>query len=156
LKAWLGKSRPTANLYHDAIEAKKGFTRVEKVSAIQPGDFLAVKYITRKGNTGHIMLVAGKPKRMDAKKPIEADTDQWEIRIIDSSESGHGTTDTRHKKGADGKDHKGLGEGVLRLYANADGTVAGWTWSTLTISPFLKPADEHLVVGRLIDGYKPE
>ena len=142
-------------MYHDTIVAQKGFTRIEIVGNIKPGDFLAVKYLTRKDNTGHIMLVAGLPKKMAATKPIEPDSEQWAIKIIDCSQSGHGTTDTRHKKGANGKDHSGLGEGILRLYSNKDGTIAGWTWSTLDASTFQKPKDEHLVIGRLVDGYKP-
>jgi hypothetical protein len=151
----LGKPRPTADAYHDAVAAQKGFTRIETVGAVRPGDFLAVKYLARKDNTGHAMLVAERPKRMDAKKPFAGDTVQWAVKVIDSSQSGHGSTDTRHKKGADGKDHTGLGEGVVRLYANKDGTITAWTWSTLDSSTLQKPDAEPLVVGRLNVGFKP-
>ncbi len=95
------------------------------------------------------MLVADRPRRMAAKEPSIAGTIQWEVTIIDSSESGHGPTDTRHKKGADGKDHDGLGEGVLRIYSDTAGNVTGFAWSTQKVSKFKEPSDEHLVIGRL-------
>ena len=154
-KNWFGKNRPTAAAYHDTIVAEKGFARIERVQDLHPGDLIAVKYLKRKDNTGHVMLADGKPQRMEAKHPIVAGTEQWEVKIIDSSESGHGTTDTRHHKGENGKDHTGLGEGVLRIYSHANGQVAGWAWSTLKVSEFKDPQDEQLVIGRLKVGYKP-
>ena len=75
--------------------------------------------------------------------------------MIDSSMSGHGMTDTRHKKGANGKDHDGLGQGVFRLYASRQGKVVGFAWSVLSASEFKAPEDEHLVLGRLIPNYHP-
>src|SRR5262249_43286345 len=76
---------------------------------------------------------------------------QWELAIIDSSESGHGPTDTRHANGPNGKDHDGVGEGILRLYTDPAGTVVGFAWSTLSASKFKSPDDEHLVIGRLAE-----
>jgi hypothetical protein len=154
-KRWFDSHRPSARRYHDAIVEQKGFNHINRVADIHPGDFLAVKYREKEENTGHIMLVAEKPRRMNPKKPIETGTEQWEITVIDSSRSGHGATDTRHKKGKDGKDHDGLGEGILRLYSTADGSVAGFTWSTLSSSDFKPPKDEHLVIGRLKTEFKP-
>jgi hypothetical protein len=75
--------------------------------------------------------------------------EQWEVSIIDSSHSGHGPTDTRHAKGKDGKDHDGLGEGELRLYADSQGHITGFSWSTASASKFIQPSEEHAVVGRL-------
>ncbi|MFT3880967.1 MAG: hypothetical protein QM703_15055 [Gemmatales bacterium] len=69
--------------------------------------------------------------------------------MIDSSQSGHGNTDTRHHKGKDGKDHDGLGQGVLRLYTDKQGHVAGFSWSTLGASKFIEPAEEQVAIGRL-------
>jgi hypothetical protein len=128
---------------------------VPHVRSLQPGDILAVKYPAGKANTGHVMLAAGAPRQIAAREPIVPGTEQWELDVIDSSKSGHGRSDTRHGKGKDGKDHEGLGMGVLRLYASHDGTVAGFSWSTLRQSRFVGPHDEHLVIGRLIPGYKP-
>ena len=155
LKKWLGKKRPTADCYHDKIVEEVGFTHVVNLKDAKPGDLLAVKYLARTDNTGHVMLVAGPPKKIDAAKPLIPDTEQWEVPVIDSSESGHGPSDTRHGKGKGSKDHDGLGEGILRIYTHADGSVAGFTWSMLAVSEFKGPKDEHLVVGRLKPGYKP-
>src|SRR5262245_59009779 len=58
-RKWFGSSRPSARRYHDAIEQQKGFRRIEHLQDVLPGDFLAVKYLKRKDNTGHVMLVAG-------------------------------------------------------------------------------------------------
>lgn len=154
-KRWFDSHRPSARRYHDAIVAQHGFTLVTHVSEVRPGDFLAIKYLTQKENTGHIMLVAHSPQRMAPKKPLIEAMDQWEVKIIDSSRSGHGPTDTRHKKGKNGKDHDGLGEGVFRLYSAKDGSVAGFAWSTYANSEFKRPSEEHLVIGRLKPDFKP-
>jgi hypothetical protein len=145
-----GSGRPTAARYHDAILQQKGFHLIEHIQDARPGDFLAAKYLTRTDNTGHIMLVAARPVQIDRpKKPLIAGTIQWEVAIIDSSESGHGPMDTRHKKGVNGKDHDGLGEGILRIYSDGSGNVVGCAWSTLAASKFKSPQDEPLVIGRL-------
>jgi hypothetical protein len=154
-KRWFGSRRPTAARYHDAMAEGRGFARVDRVADIRPGDLIAIKYLTRKDNTGHIMLVAEAPRRLGRLPPVVDGTEQWEVTVIDSSESGHGPTDTRHKRGADGRDHDGLGRGVFRLYALSDGSVEGFAWSTSKASRHVGPEDEHLLVGRLIPGYRP-
>lgn len=58
---------------------------------------------------------------MSAVPPYVDGTVQWSVPVIDSSESGHGTTDTRHKRGADGRNHDGLGRGVFRLVGECAG-----------------------------------
>jgi hypothetical protein len=155
-KKWFNSHRPSAKRYHDAIAEQKGFTQIQHVQDVLPGDLLAVKYLNRTDNTGHVMLVADKPVKIQPKEPIVPNTQQWTVTIIDSSESGHGPTDTRHARGAGGKDHDGVGEGVLRLYTDGQGAVAGFTWSSVPTSKFKDPSDEHLVIGRLQAGYQPE
>ena len=148
-RAIFGSGRPTAARYHDAIRAQNGFKLMDRVQDILPGDFLAVKYLNRNDNTGHVMLVAERPRRIRPTQPLIEQTEQWEARVIDSSESGHGPSDTRHGKGADGKDHDGLGQGTLRLYTDSQGQIAGFTWSTLAKSQFRSPTEEEMVIGRL-------
>jgi hypothetical protein len=92
---------------------------------------------------------------MTAAPPHVDGATQWAVTVVDSSESGHGPSDTRHKKGAGGHDHDGLGRGVFRIYTNTDGGVAGFAWSTSKASRFVAPADEHLVLGRLVPGFHP-
>ncbi len=156
---WFGKKRPTADTYHDAIVKENGFENIHSIQNLQPGDLLAVKYLTKRTDTGHVMLAAGAPKRISARGPMVENTEQWKVRIIDCSKSGHGLSDTRHHRGIDGKDHTGLGVGYLRIYVYTQGPdaghIAGWSWSTRPKSPFLAPSDEDLVVGRLKSEFNP-
>jgi len=154
-KRWFDSHRPTAARYHDAIVAQKGFRQLQTVGALRPGDLIAIKYLTQKDNTGHIMLVDETPQRMAAKKPLVDGAEQWAVSVIDSSESGHGPTDTRHKKGPGGRDHDGLGQGVVRLYTTPAGAVLGFSWSTLAVSRFVRPDEEHVVLGRLVADFRP-
>jgi hypothetical protein len=155
-KKWFDSSRPSAKRYHDAIVDQKGFQSIPHVQDMLPGDILAVKYLNRADNTGHVMLAADRPLKISSKEPVISGTQQWTVTVIDSSESGHGPTDTRYKRGPNGKDHDGVGEGVLRIYSDADGQVAGFAWSTFANSEFKKPSDEHLVIGRLQSGFQPK
>jgi hypothetical protein len=154
-KRWFGTKRPTAERYHDAIVESRGFAALARVQDLRPGDLIAIKYFTRHDNTGHIMLVVEAPERMNATPPYVDGTTQWSVAVVDSSESGHGTTDTRHKRGAGGRDHDGLGRGIFRLYADSLGVVKGFAWSTSKASRFVAPEDEHLVLGRLVPGFHP-
>jgi len=154
-KRWLGSRRPTAQRYHDAIVEGRGFVGLSSVTELRPGDLIAIKYLTRHDNTGHIMLVIEAPRQMNVAPPYLDHAAQWSVPVIDSSESGHGPTDTRHKRGAGGRDHDGLGRGIFRLYAGAKGEVIGFTWSTAKNSRFVAPEDEHLVLGRLVPGFHP-
>lgn len=152
---WFGNERPTAERYHDAIQEHRGFIALTSVQDLRPGDLIAIKYLTRHDNTGHIMLVVEAPRRLPSSPPFVDDTTQWSVAVIDSSESGHGPTDTRHKRGEGGRDHAGLGRGVFRLYTDAHGSVAGFAWSTSKASRFVPPQDKHLVLGRLVPGFRP-
>jgi hypothetical protein len=155
-KKWFDSHRPTAKRYHDAIVDQSGFTQVQHVQDMLPGDLLAVKYLSRSDNTGHIMLAADRPIRISPKAPLVSGTQQWTVQVIDSSESGHGPTDTRHGRGPGGKDHDGVGEGVLRIYSDNEGSIAGFTWSTISSSKIKDPSDEHLVIGRLKPDFHPQ
>jgi hypothetical protein len=148
-KQWFGQERPTADCYHDAILKGELFDEIKDFKQVRPGDILAVKYQEPKEkSTGHLMLVAGPPKRLAAKDPVQAGTEQWEVPVVDSAKSGHSKSDTRHGKGAGAKDHDGLGEGVLRVYTDGGGTIVGYTWS-VTGKSFLGQQENHMVVGRL-------
>lgn len=147
LEVWLGVRRPLAITYHDAIESKNGFARIEHVADVRPGDVIAIKYPPDADNSGHIMIVAEQPRRRQATGTIVDGTEQWEITVIDSSESGHGKTDTRRT--ADGTFGQGVGKGVFRLYTDARGNLIGYAWSTFANSDYHGQDDRHLVVGRL-------
>ena len=153
-KRWLQARRPTARRFYDAIVAGRGFHPVGKVGDARPGDIIAMKYQPGGENTGHIMIVAEPPRRAEkATPPMVEGTEQWLVPIIDETASGHGAADTR--RGADGKYRGGLGRGIFRLYARADGSVAGYTWSTFGNSKFYGDDDRVLAIGRFDPAFKP-
>jgi hypothetical protein len=154
-KTWMQSSNPKADAYHDAIVAENGFKRLKKVEDIEPGDFLAIKYtdghVSRNGvvDTGHIMLVAEKPQEIHEHDPIVPDTEQYLVVVIDSSASGHGPRDTRHR--ADGSFTGGIGRGEFRIYANSEGGIVGYAWSDGSKSEYECSPSRDLVAGRLLD-----
>src|SRR5262249_15764607 len=99
LGEWLAAKRPLATHYHAAIAAEHGFERIKTLGDVRPGEGRGVKYPpgAKGGNTGHVMIVAGTPHERKPTAPIVDRTQQWEVPVIDESESGHGTTDTRHR-----------------------------------------------------------
>ncbi|HSI86879.1 MAG: hypothetical protein ACAI35_14445 [Candidatus Methylacidiphilales bacterium] len=158
IQQWLSRAMPVARIYHDKIEAGNGFLRVDRIDQMKRGDFIAVKYLAGtqepgKHDTGHIMVVVQAPTLREASPPLLADTTQWEVVIIDSSKSGHGPQDTRRKP--DKTFGTGVGRGILRLYADKEGKIAGYSWSTLSVSEFYSPDKHHVVVGRLDPAFKP-
>jgi hypothetical protein len=149
LSDWLDANRPLAKHYHAAIKAEHGFQRIPIISEIRPGDILAITYPagSKENNTGHVMLVAGMPKQRAATEPVVGDTLQWEVTVIDESETGHGKTDTRHRPDKTSAD--GLGRGVLRIYSDREGHVAGYAWSILQVSKFQSQSRHNMVIGRV-------
>jgi hypothetical protein len=152
-RAVFGAARPTAKRYFDAIGERKGFEWIEKVEDIRAGDILAVAYLKNyKGKaTGHVMLAAGGARRLKARAPLVEGTTQWEVAVIDSAINGHGPADTRRGQGEGGKNTTGVGKGVLRVYADRDGTMAGYTWSNSSTDTgsFYPQGDRPMRVGRL-------
>jgi len=152
-KVMMGTGNPQAEDYHDAIVSRRGFKRIVHVTAIRPGDILAVKYtgfhVTSRDveDTGHVMLVAEAPTFINDEKPIISGTRQYTVTIIDSSASGHGPTDTRHEPG--GHFTGGIGRGTIRLYAGDDDKIAGYTWSNTPKSEYFTAPERDIVAGRL-------
>jgi hypothetical protein len=161
LKRWFGvKKRPLAHHYYDTLVAQKGFTRIEKVADVLPGDIIATKYRpgkTADNSTGHVMLVVARPKPHPASDEIVKNTTQWEVRIMDATRSGHGETDSRYKGKDEGKRFysPGLGTGRLRLYADKEGAVEGYSWSLESHSRHYGTQEVPLVIGRLEPAFKP-
>lgn len=148
-EAWLHTRRPLAKHYHAAIRARNRFSRIRGIAALQPGDIIAIRYPNGVpgDNTGHVLLVVEPPQPHVASKPEVPDTTQWLVHVMDSSRSGHGTRDTRRL--SNGKFHAGAGAGFLRLYADAEDKIVGYTWSSATRSVFYDDTNRPLVVGRL-------
>jgi hypothetical protein len=161
LKKWFGvKKRPLAHHYYDTVMAQKGFTRIEKISQVLPGDLIVFKYKPGKtgdNSTGHVMLVVAKPKKHPASDEIIKHTTQWEVPIMDETRSGHGETDSRYKGKNKGKRvyPPGLGTGSLRLYTHKDGTMEGYSWSLDRSSKHYDTQEVPLVIGRLDPKFQP-
>lgn len=149
LSDWLDAKRPLAKHYHAAISAGRGFKRIDSLPEVRPGDILAVDYPAgaKGNNSGHVMIVAGMPRQRNPSEPVVGNTLQWEVPVIDESESGHGTTDTRHRPDHTSAD--GLGRGVLRIYTDRQGRVAGYAWSVQKVSKFQDQSVKNMVIGRV-------
>lgn len=146
--AWMGAWVPSAAGYHDAIVAGNGFERVLHVDEIEAGDIIAIRYPEDGNVTGHVAIVQSAPTARAATSPKVAGAFQFAVTVIDSSSTGHGTTDTRRKSNGTYRD--GAGIGVMRLYADADLSVVGHTWSTTSGSTYRDMSTHSLVVGRLL------
>jgi hypothetical protein len=149
-KKWLGKNRPLAYHYFDAIVAENNFKQIHNINDIQPGDLIALKYSDRsehEDNTGHCMLVAKTPQRCTPGPVIEPSAEQYEVTVIDCSKSPHGKTDTRFLN--DGTEYAGLGKGIFRLYADRKGSITAYSWSRGRPKPDFDPYANAVVVGRL-------
>jgi len=148
LRSWLDTARPTAKTYHQAIIDQQGFRRILRLSDVQPGDVIAVKYPRGSENTGHIMIVSQRPRPRQVTPPLIPGTEQWEVGIIDSTSSGHGHGDTRLRP--DGSFNNGIGAGLLRVYTDRQGHVVGHTWSTARASTYRGQDDRNIEIGRLV------
>lgn len=146
-KQWTGHSRPTAAEWYEAVLRGGGMNRIESFRDARIGDYLIVKYPPGQANTGHVMLICDRPQPRQATRPLEPDTVQWDVPVIDSSESGHGVKDTRRRP--DGGYNRGVGQGTLRIYTHPDGKIAGYTWSVESVSVFRSRPDYDMVIGRL-------
>ncbi len=149
LGTWLGKKRPLAANFVDAINAGHGYAAVTNISDVQPGDLIAVRYLNpgQGDNTGHLLLVESAPAPHTASKPFIDGTSQWDVAVIDQSSTGHGPTDTRHHP--DKTFAPGIGRGTIRIYTDFGGTPAGYAWSDITVSPYYPQAERPLIIGRL-------
>ncbi|HEY6242826.1 MAG TPA: hypothetical protein VIX17_02700 [Pyrinomonadaceae bacterium] len=145
---WLGKRRPLASEYFNAITQQQNFRAITLIGNVKPGDIIAIRYPPGTNeNTGHIMIVNDVPSRRKPSKPEVGGTEQWEVSVIDSSESGHGKTDTRRKQ--DGSFGDGVGQGILRIYSDTNSEIVGYTWSTLGVSEYYDQHTRQLVIGRI-------
>jgi hypothetical protein len=153
LRKVFGATRPTAKRYYDAIVSAKEFEKIEKVESILPGDILAIAYVNNyKGRaTGHVLLAAGKSQRMEPRNPVVPGTTQFDVAVIDSATNAHGPTDTRKGNGDNGANTTGIGKGIMRIYADVAGKVAGYTWTTQSSEKgsFYPQEDRPMAFGRL-------
>lgn len=146
--SWTGLSNPFASTYYNEIKARDRFSIISPVTKILRGDIIAIKYPAGVGSTGHIMVVADPPVLRTSTAPLISGTRQYEIPVMDCSQSGHGSTDTRYI--SSGVWNDGIGKGIFRVYVNSKGAIVGYTWSTYTNSIYYTQSERQLIVGRYI------
>ncbi|HYE61640.1 MAG TPA: hypothetical protein VD997_06565 [Phycisphaerales bacterium] len=146
VRRWLKSKRPVARTYARATREGQGFSRVEKVEEWRAGDVLAVEYPREAEDTGHTMIVDARPLRRDATAPLLDGTVQYEVTVIDVTGSPH-SRDTRR---VGGMTHAGLGKGVIRVYADAEGRAAGYTWGLGARSELRRQGEREMVAGRWV------
>lgn len=143
---WFGKRRPLASDYFMSISGLRGFKLIRSIADIRAGDFIAIKYPADCDNSGHIMLVAKPPRQRGSLGPNPG-CGQWETTVIDFSQTGHGSRDTRYR--GNGRFQPGVGQGDILLFADSKGRITGYSWSSLPNSQFFSQNERPLVVGRL-------
>jgi hypothetical protein len=79
-KRWMGTTFPQAQDFHDAIAAAHGFTRIDAVSRIRPGDIVAIKYPPGSHPTGHVLVVV-EPPAARPPTPPEAPGVTWKVDL---------------------------------------------------------------------------
>jgi len=93
---------------------------ITTISQLQPGDYLVYPAYAATKFEGHSTIAAGLPMLM-------ADG-SYALRVYDSTGTMHGPFDSRI---TDPRvvNHSGLGNGTMRLYVNAAGTITSAAWA---------------------------
>jgi hypothetical protein len=158
-----GSTSPNASQWHDAIAAQTSYDKPGDGTAspyhfvlrgtvgdIQVGDLLAAEYAaggsTSGDSTGHIMVVNSALRAPNAGEtgPAIANTQQWVVEIIDSSNGIHGA-DTRTTNG-----NTGLGRGSILIYETlGTGAIQNWSWGLGAATTVYTMAQRHMVAGVL-------
>ncbi len=142
------KSSYSIRDWQPSIEREEAFTRVWKVGDMKPGDVAAWLYLDMSKHQlpGHILFIDSEPVKLaKPRKPIVAGLDQYEVAIIDTSQEAKSRDDTRFVSDAALRDeneakgrergsiaspnHKGVGRGHIRFYADAAGDIKGVAFS---------------------------
>ena len=146
---WMGTTSPFADEYYGRIEAQDNFTRITNVADIRRGDYIAMRY-TGASATGHIAIVESTPVARTASSPVISGTVQYEVLVMDSTSSAHGTSgDTRLTVHTEG-----VGRGTMRLYASSStGALVGYTWSLLNGTYYGAGGDtsREVIAGRFLN-----
>ena len=124
-----GRKRARAEDFLYSIENEKGYRHIRKIEDMKPGDLLAHAMLNMEdqkqtGTTGHVFLINSQPRQISPRRPVIEGTTQYEVSVIDSNEEHVGDDDSRLQYPA--SKLKGLGQGTIRVYSDADGQLVGW------------------------------
>lgn len=152
--------------WHPGIAASPAFTRLTRVTDLQPGDVAAWLYAdgARHQSAGHILFINSAPVRIAPRPPHVAGLDQYEVSVIDTSQEAKSRDDTRYVSDAGLRDqneargkeqgsmasrnYKGVGQGRIRFYADQDGTMRGLAFSFERAKFHANGSDWDIVMGR--------
>lgn len=161
MKTWMGCSTPISQTWYNTINAGNHFTVITKIADILAGDIIAISYNCPKAtcgsagagcsSSGHMLMAAASAYTRISTAPTIAGTTQYELEVIDVANSGHGSSDTRYHKVNATTDDSGVGDGIMRIYGDSAGKIAGYTWSTFSNSTYYDVTTRPIAVGR----YKP-
>lgn len=123
-----GSTNPDSEKYYDAILAGTQFVTKSIPSQLVPGDFIAVK----KSDSGVSFMVhsLGGYVQCPGCKGDGSVAGYYNVVIVDSCSSKHGSSDTRHVN------EGGIGIGTMRVYVDGGGSAAGYTWSNSSSSTY--------------------
>ncbi|XXX74275.1 hypothetical protein WMF30_42185 [Sorangium sp. So ce134] len=144
---WLDSRSPSAAAYYDAIVDENGFERIHDLRDARAGDVIAIRYPAGESSTGHVAILRRAPRGRLPASPFVAGTFQYEVSVVDSTSSHHGSSDSRFSSG--GRWSSGAGYGVMRLYTNVADTIVGHTWSTAAVTAYYPTAVRQVAIGRL-------
>ncbi len=160
------KTRHSLLDYHASMQREEAFTRVMKVTEIQPGDVAAWRYLNMADHQlpGHILFVDSAPVKIKPRKPLIDGLDQYEFALIDTSQEAKSKDDTRYVSDEGLRDanesrgkergtiaspnHKGVGRGHMRFYADSEGNIKGAAFSFGAAKFHANGGDWDIVVGR--------
>jgi hypothetical protein len=117
-----------------AAQPHNGWQRIDRLIEARPGDFMVwrKKPVSKKGNTGHIVMVV--------QSPVAENDGLVRVVVLDSTRSGH-AYDTR-KKG-----QSGVGTGVMWFSVDRAGAPIALIWS----DPKKPPQPYPIVIGRVAE-----
>lgn len=162
-EAWLGTLRPSSACFHEVLVDEQGFTLIESVADVEPGDLLVIRYYDEGCKihdcqnfsgcefTGHTAMVAATPTQLESTSPVIEGTLQYTLKVLDVTKAVHGVGDTRWEANPDHSDDEGVGTGTMRLYVDADDpelAIVGYTWSTSKNSSYHPRSKRDVVIGR--------
>lgn len=156
--------------YNANLDLFKGWEVIEYLEDLQAGDVIAIKYEDGATNTGHVLILAGKPmERSPYSGTGGTDTpagfNEWLVRIIDSSSSPHGTSsgvgaqyyprvpDSRTGN-AKNIDEGGVGAGYMILVTKGNTVgvkhrIHGWRRSNLSSSALYRNDNSDIPSGTI-------
>ena len=153
VEAHWGVFCPASPTLYTAIGNGTYFTQITNVADVLEDDLFVINSTEVYG--GHTMMVYTPPVEvLHPVNPIVAGTTQWTMKVLDSTTTAHGCTDTRWNGYCYpfyGETIPGAGEGRVRIYSDtATGALLGYTWSfTPSSTSYYSPETRPFRIGRL-------